>query len=155
MSAIVSTILSYTKYITVCSPPASHTTLYLSFTPLYSIVKKYSNFVSFPVKVNGEVVNTVSAIWTQEKTSVTEDQYNEFYRFIANSYDKPKYRLHFRADAPIELKCLFYVPMFHTEKFGMGRTELGVNLYSRKVRRRGGCSSWDYYVLWCCCVQCL
>lgn len=31
------------------------------------------------------------------------------------------------------MKCLFYVPRFHSEKFGMGRTEMGVNLYSRKV----------------------
>jgi TNF receptor-associated protein 1 len=100
---------------------------------LKAIIKKYSNFVAFPVKVDGEVVNTVTAIWTQEKTSVTEEQYDEFYRFIANAYDKPKYRLHFRTDAPIDLKCLFYIPTFHGEKFGQGRTELGVNLYSRKV----------------------
>lgn len=39
-----------------------------------SIIKKYSNFVSFPVKLNGELVNTVSAIWTMEKSAVTEEQ---------------------------------------------------------------------------------
>lgn len=89
--------------------------------------------MSFPIKVNGEVVNTVSAIWTKDKKEVTEDQYNEFYRFIANAYDKPKYKLHFRTDAPLDLKVLLYVPSFHSEKFGMGLTELGVNLYSRKV----------------------
>lgn len=41
---------------------------------LPSIIKKYSNFVSFPVKLNGELVNTVSAIWTMEKSAVTEEQ---------------------------------------------------------------------------------
>ena len=41
---------------------------------------------------------------------VSSAQYKEFYRFIANAYDEPKYRLHFRTDAPIDLKCLFYVP---------------------------------------------
>lgn len=97
------------------------------------IIKKYSNFVGFPVNVNGEKVNTVDAIWTLEKTAVSEEQYDEFYRFISNSYDKPKYRLHFRTDAPIDLKVLFFVPNFHSEKFGMGRAEVGVNLYSRKV----------------------
>jgi molecular chaperone HtpG len=51
-----------------------------SFPSANSIIKKYSAFVSFPVKVNGEVVNTVQAIWAQEKTSVTEEQYNDFYR---------------------------------------------------------------------------
>lgn len=79
------------------------------------------------------MVNTVSAIWVQDKKSVTASQYEDFYKFIANAYDKPKYTLHFRADAPIDLKCLFFVPTFHTEKFGMGRMEPGVNLYSRKI----------------------
>lgn len=106
---------------------------YAQADKIKSIIKKYSAFVSFPVKVNGEVVNTVQAIWAQDKTTITEEQYNDFYRFIATAYDKPMYRLHFRADAPIELKCLFYVPRFHSEKFGMGRIEPGVNLYSRKV----------------------
>lgn len=116
--------LCFTHFTASCSAHCS---------ALYSIIKRYSTFVAFPVKVNGEVVNTVQAIWAQEKTAVTEEQYDEFYRFISSSYDKPMYRLHFRADAPIELKCLFYVPRFHSEKFGMGRTELGVNLYCRKV----------------------
>jgi len=97
------------------------------------IIKRYSSFVSFPVKVNGEAVNTVSAIWVQDKKTVTTAQYDDFYKFIANAFDKPKYTLHFRADAPLDLKCLFFVPSFHTEKFGMGRMEAGVNLYSRKV----------------------
>jgi TNF receptor-associated protein 1 len=75
----------------------------------------------------------VSAIWVQDKNQVTEAQYHEFYRFVSNAFDLPKYTLHFQADAPIDLKALLFVPSFHTEKFGMGRTEMGVNLYSRKI----------------------
>jgi HSP90 family molecular chaperone len=71
--------------------------------------------------VDGELVNTVGAIWTLDKRDVTDTQYEEFYRFLSGSYDKPKYRLHFKTDAPLDLKCLFFVPSFHTEKFGMGR----------------------------------
>jgi Hsp90 protein len=56
---------------------------------------------------------------------VTTAQYNEFYKYIANAYDVPMHTLHFRADAPIDLKVLLYVPSFHTEKFGMGRIEAG------------------------------
>jgi HSP90 family molecular chaperone len=100
---------------------------------ILSIIKKYSNFVAFPIKVNGEVVNTVSAIWVQDKKTVTEEEYDKFYQFISNAYDKPKFTLHFQADAPIDLKCLFYIPSFHSEKFGMGRMETGVNLYSKKI----------------------
>ena len=40
-------------------------------------------------------------------------------RFIANAYDEPCYRLHFRTDAPLDLKVLFFIPSFHGEKFGM------------------------------------
>jgi TNF receptor-associated protein 1 len=97
------------------------------------IINKYSNFVAFPVKINGEVVNTVSAIWMEEKSAVKDAQYEEFYRFISGSHDAPKYTIHFRTDAPIDLRCLFFVPTFHPEKFGGGRIEPGVNLYSRKV----------------------
>jgi HSP90 family molecular chaperone len=98
------------------------------------IIKHYSNFVSFPIKVDGEVVNTVQAIWLQDKKEVSKDQYAAFYKFVANAgYDEPRYTLHFRTDAPIDLKCILFVPTFHSEKFGMGVMEPGVNLYSRKI----------------------
>lgn len=100
---------------------------------LKDIIKRYSNFVSFPIKLNGEAVNTVTALWAEDKSKVTPLQYKEFYRFIANAYDEPKYTLHFRTDAPIDLKVLLFVPGFHSEKFGQARMEPGVNLYSRKV----------------------
>lgn len=100
---------------------------------LKSIIQKYSNFVSFPITVNGEIVNKVSALWAQEKNTITEEQYDEFYKFISLGFDKARYNLHFRADAPLELKVLLFLPTIHTEKFGMGRMEPGVSLYSRKV----------------------
>ncbi|GAB5036972.1 heat shock protein hsp90 family protein [Nannochloropsis oceanica] len=103
------------------------------------IIKKYSNFVNFPIKVNGEVCNTVRALWTEDKKDITDDQYKEFYRFIANAYDDPCYRLHFRTDAPLDLKVLFFIPSFHGEKFGMGRLDPGVSLYSRKVLIESKC----------------
>lgn len=97
------------------------------------IIKKYSNFVAFPVVVDGIAVNTVSAIWVKDKASVTKEEYNDFYKYVANAFDSPKYTLHFAADAPIDLKTLIFFPTLHTEKFGMGRMEPGVSLYSRKV----------------------
>lgn len=64
---------------------------------------------------------------------MTEAQYKEFYKFISQAYDDPMFTLHFRTDAPLDLKVLFFTPSMHTEKFGMGRMDPGVNLYSRKV----------------------
>ncbi|CAM9801534.1 unnamed protein product [Heterosigma akashiwo] len=90
---------------------------------LEEIVRKYSNFVGFPIKLDGEVVNTVQAVWAMGKD---DEQYREFYRFVAHAYDDPLFTLHFRADAPLDVKALFFFPGFHTEKFGMGRMEPGV-----------------------------
>eukprot|EP01111_Echinosteliopsis_oligospora_P007458 TRINITY_DN2250_c0_g1_i5.p1 TRINITY_DN2250_c0_g1~~TRINITY_DN2250_c0_g1_i5.p1 ORF type:complete len:779 (-),score=237.06 TRINITY_DN2250_c0_g1_i5:20-2245(-) len=98
-----------------------------------NIIKKYSNFVGFPIKLNGERVNTVRPIWTIPKDKVTEDEHKEFYQFIARAYDTPVYRLHYSTDSPIHIRGLFYLPSQHMEKFGMGRLEPGVSLFSRKV----------------------
>lgn len=69
-----------------------------------SIIKKYSNFVNFPIHVDGELVNTVQALWTMSKNNITDEQYTEFYRYIANAFDEPRTTLHFSADAPIALQ---------------------------------------------------
>lgn len=97
------------------------------------IIRQYSSFVPFPIKVDGEQVNTVQAIWTLNKSEVTEEEYKEFYKFIANAFDEPLYRLHFSADAPLAINSLLFVPENNFERFGFGRMEPGTNLYSRKV----------------------
>jgi len=97
------------------------------------ILKKYSNFVSFPILLNEELVNTMDAVWAQDPREVKKEKYTAFYRFIANAIDSPLDTIHFRADAPIDVKALFYIPSFHSEKYGMDRMEPGVSLYSRKV----------------------
>jgi len=97
------------------------------------IIRQYSSFVPFPIKVNGEQVNTVQAIWMRNKNEVTEEEYKEFYKYIAGAFDEPLYRLHFTADAPLTINALLYVPKENLERFGFGRLEPGVNLYCRKV----------------------
>ena len=52
---------------------------------LESIIKKYSNYLPFPVKVNDQTVNQVKAIWTQSKSDVEEDQYKEFFKQISHT----------------------------------------------------------------------
>jgi len=97
------------------------------------VIKKYSNFVGFPIKLNGVRVNTVRPLWTLPKQSISEEDHKQFYQFLAHSYDLPIYRLHFTSDAPFSIQSLFYVPEQHQEKYGMGRMEPGVSLFSRKV----------------------
>lgn len=97
------------------------------------IIKQYSNFVPFPIKVKGETVNTVQALWTRNKNEIKEEEYNEFYKFIGNAFDDPLFRLHFTADAPLAINALLFVPKENIERLGFGRMKSGVNLYCQKV----------------------
>lgn len=97
------------------------------------VIKQYSSFVPYPVSVDGENVNTVQALWTKNKNEITDEEYNEFYKFIANAYDEPLFRLHFSSDAPININSLLFVPKNNIEKLGFGRMEPSINLYCKKV----------------------
>ncbi len=97
------------------------------------IIKQYSNFVSFPIKVSGDEVNTVQALWTRAKNDIKDEEYNEFYKFIGNAFDEPLCKLHFMADAPLSIRSLLFVPKENFEKMGFGRMEPGVSLYCQKV----------------------
>ena len=65
---------------------------------------------------------------------VTQEQHTEFYRFIGNCYDSPRFTLHYSTDAPINIRALLYFP---NEKPGLfdasTNTSVGVSLYSRKI----------------------
>ena len=98
-----------------------------------SIIKQYSAFVSFPVKLAGEVVNTVQAIWTRNKSEIKEEEYSEFYKFIGGGVSEPMYRLHFTADAPLAINALLFVPSENFEVFGFGKVDPGVNLYCQRI----------------------
>ncbi|MDW7774204.1 MAG: molecular chaperone HtpG [Desulfobulbaceae bacterium] len=97
------------------------------------IIQQYSSFVPFPIMVEGKKVNTIQAIWTRSKNEITEEEYTEFYKYIANAVDESFYRLHFSADAPLAINALLYVPRENFEIMGMGRMQPGVNLYCQKV----------------------
>ncbi|XP_019752917.1 heat shock protein 75 kDa, mitochondrial isoform X1 [Hippocampus comes] len=98
------------------------------------VVTKYSNFVSFPIFLNGRRLNTLQALWMMEPKEISDWQHEEFYRFVAQAYDKPRYTLHYRADAPLNIRSIFYVPETKPSMFDVSR-EMGssVALYSRKV----------------------
>jgi TNF receptor-associated protein 1 len=98
-----------------------------------SVLAKYSNFVGFPINLNGERVNTVEAIWLKNKDEVTEEQYKAFYQFTAHAFDEPSYRLHFQAEAPLVINALLFLPEQNMEAFGMGQMEPAVGLYCKKV----------------------
>ncbi len=98
-----------------------------------SILRRYSSFVQFPITLNGEKVNTVQALWMRNKNEIKDEDYTEFYKFTANAFDEPRYRLHFSADAPIAINALLFTPKDNPERLGFGRIDPGVALYCRKI----------------------
>jgi len=97
------------------------------------LIERYSNFVGFPILLNGTRVNEVEALWLKNKSDVTDEQYKAFYQFACRAFDEPSYRLHFSADAPIAINALLFLPTENPEKMGFAKAEPAVALYSRKV----------------------
>jgi TNF receptor-associated protein 1 len=104
------------------------------------ILKKYSLFISYPIKLNGEVINSLQAIWYRDRREVTEDEYDKFFESIANTKIPFKYNLHYSTDVPLSIKALLFIPSTNTEKFGMQQEATHLHLYCRKVLIKSKCS---------------
>jgi TNF receptor-associated protein 1 len=98
-----------------------------------AIIQRYSNFVGFPIELNGNAVNTIRAIWTRSKSELTGTDYDEFYKFIGHDLEPPLYWFHFSADAPLAINALLFIPKNSLEKLGMPKIESEVHLYCRKI----------------------
>ena len=70
-----------------------------------------------------------------EPKEISEWQHEEFYRYIAQAYDKPRYTLHYRADAPLNIRSIFYVP-------DMVRVPPLINLYACVCVCGGAGAGW-------------
>ncbi len=97
------------------------------------IIKRYSNFVPFPITLDDTRINTIGAIWAHNKSEVSREEYDEFYKFISHDFDSPRFHLHFTADAPLAIRALLFVPGKNLEKFGFTRLEPEVALHCKKV----------------------
>lgn len=73
------------------------------------LLRRYSNFVGFPLNFNGERVNTVQAIWSKSKSDVKPEEYDEFTSSLPTRMKTLSY-MHFSADAPIALNALLSSP---------------------------------------------
>ena len=105
---------------------------------LESIIKKYSNYLPFPVKVKDKTINQVKAIWTQSKSEVKDDEYKEFYKQISHSQQEPFHHLHFNIDAPIQYYALLYFPESVGNEVLYARESKDIALYAQKVLIQSG-----------------
>lgn len=96
-------------------------------------LKKYSNFVDYPIYVNGEKVNSISALWHKKKDEISEDEFNEFYKFISNDFQAPLGHLHLSIEGATNFKALLFVPQSAPPALFRDLSEQSLHLYSGKV----------------------
>ncbi|KAF9987913.1 TNF receptor-associated protein 1, mitochondrial, partial [Modicella reniformis] len=83
---------------------------YAKESVIEGIIKKYSNFVGFPVHLNSKKVNAVQPLWTKDKNEISEQEHIEFYQFVASAWDNPQFKLVYKTDSPLAISSLLYVP---------------------------------------------
>jgi molecular chaperone HtpG len=125
---------------------------------LRNLVKKYSDFVEFPVcmdveksdypvdkdgkpdykaepikRTEEETFNSREAIWLKPKSKVTEDEYKNFYKHISHDFSEPLKTIHYSAEGTSEFKALMYIPS--KAPFDLFRPESikGLHLYINRV----------------------
>ncbi len=114
---------------------------FLDGSRLRAIVHRYSDHISFPVKMvkqgedekGEETVNAATAMWTRAKQEITDDEYNEFYKHIAHDFDDPLTHVHSRVEGNLEYISLLYIPRHAPFDLWDRNVRRGVNLYVRRV----------------------
>lgn len=107
------------------------------FTKAYRIkdvIRKYSDFVQFPIYVNDEISNRSSALWAMPRSQVTEEQHAEFFRHLTGGHEgeTPLLHVHYSVDAPVQFHALLYVP--EKAPFDMfQRDRRALRLYAKRV----------------------
>lgn len=120
---------------------------FTDFWTLKSLVKKYSDFISWPIKMleekeekEGEktltdvVVNSQKAIWLKSPSEVTQEEYKEFYHHISHDFaGSPLKTIHYRAEGTMEFTSLLYLPERKPWNYYTKDFEYGLSLYIKKV----------------------
>ncbi|NNE46335.1 MAG: molecular chaperone HtpG, partial [Rhodothermales bacterium] len=97
------------------------------------IIKKYSNFVPFPIFVGGVQVNKVQPLWRKKKDDIGDKELEEFYKFVANDYASPLGHLHLELEGRVNMRALLFVPSSAPPDLFRDDQHRGLHLYSNNV----------------------
>lgn len=100
---------------------------------LKGIVRKHSNFLPHPVRVEGEKANTGKALWAEPPSQVTDEEAAIFYRTVATDWQDPARRIHASVDSPIQYHALLFVPSQRPWDLFYPDGVKGPKLYARRV----------------------
>ncbi|RDI61640.1 molecular chaperone HtpG [Nocardia pseudobrasiliensis] len=120
---------------------------------LREIVKKYSDFIAWPIRMpvertvtegEGEdkqektileeqTLNSQKALWTRPRGEVSEEEYKEFYKHIGHAWDDPLEIIPLKAEGTFEYQALLFIPTNAPFDLFMREAKRGVQLYVRRV----------------------
>lgn len=120
---------------------------------LRGIIKKYSDFISFPVKLKvtretkegegpeaetksevvEETINSQKALWLRSPSEIKPEEYKEFYHHISHDWAEPQRTIHFRAEGTQEFAALMFIPKNVPYDYNYRETKHGLSLYVKRV----------------------
>ena len=100
---------------------------------LRQIVKKYSDFVRYPIYVGEDQANQQESLWRKRPSEVEPEEYKKFYQQMSMDFEEPLLSIHFASDAPVHLRAMLFVPAKKDSGILAIRKEPGVMLYSHNV----------------------
>lgn len=88
---------------------------YANEAKIKEILKRYCNFMEWPIMFKDEQVNIKEALWNRKPNDVTSEEYIKFYQDIFNDYKEPVFWIHLNVDFPFNLKGILYFPKFRND----------------------------------------
>ncbi len=117
---------------------------YTSTRKVREIVKRYSDFITWPVKMAAEsaeegaepvleTVNSMKALWARSSSEVEQSEYNEFYKHISHDWNDPLETFRIQAEGTFEYQALLFIPAQAPLDLFMRERKRGVQLYVKRV----------------------
>ena len=110
---------------------------YLEPIRIRHLVKQYSEYVTMPIILveNGreDTINAAGALWTRNKSEITETQYKDFYQSVSHAFDTPWMTLHYRAEGVIDYTALLFIPTKPPFNLFQPDRKSGIQLYTNRV----------------------
>ena len=138
---------------------------FLTEYKIRSIIKKYSDYISYPIKMMVEntrkkedsdeyetyteeaTLNSMVPLWKKDKKNIKTEEYNNFYQDRFHDYEEPLKVLHFNMEGNVNFTALLFIPSHAPYDFYSKEYEKGVALYTNGVLIMDKCSDLlpDYF----------
>jgi molecular chaperone HtpG len=97
------------------------------------IVKRYSDFVAYPIRLGDKTLNSMKAIWDRPKGEVTDEEYKQFYRHISHDWNDPLRTIPIKIEGTFEANALLYIPAKAPFDLYSAEMKRGLQLYVKRV----------------------